>query len=134
MLSKIVYEKRPNVLNFNEILFSGSRKPQFPGYRCFTVNCGHGKSGGGVGTCFDSSLAGSVLKIKEGEKNEMLVTRLDNFYTPINIINIYGEQESRTTKEDLESNWAEVLDVLADIEAKDEAAIVVGDLNKKWVI
>ena len=60
-----------------------------------------------------------------------MVTRLDNFMTPINIVNIYGEQESRTSKEELEDNWNEVLEILADIDAKSEAALVVGDLNKK---
>ena len=111
MLNQIVNEKRPTVLNLNELLFLGSRKLQIPNYRCFNVNRTNGK-GGGVGTCYANDVAGNVLKIKEGIKTEMLVTRLDNFLTPINIINIYGSKNLEHVKKILSQTGVKCLKFL----------------------
>ena len=86
--------------------------------------------GGGVSTSFCNTDAAQVLKIKEGERNELLVTRIEKFLTPINIVNIYGKNECRTNKEEIVEDWEEVLEILAKIEALDEFALVIGDMNK----
>ena len=71
------------------------------------------------------------LKVTEGTNDEeILVTRHSQFQTPINIVNVYGEQECRTSKEKLEENWESVLTILNEIDRKGECAILLGDLNK----
>ena len=70
---------------------------------------------GGVATCIDNSEAPSCLKVTEGsDDDKFVITRHGQFQTPINIMNIYGETESRSTK----------------LEMKCEI-VVIGDLNKQ---
>ena len=43
-----------------------------------------------------------TLKSKEGENDdEFLITRHSQFATPINVVNIYGEQKGRSTNDDI---------------------------------
>ena len=50
---------------------------------------------GGVATLVNSCHKESFMKIKEGDNDdEYLITRHSNFKTPLNLINVYGEQES----------------------------------------
>ena len=49
---------------------------------------------GGVATCVKNSESHNVLKVTEGK--EYIITRHSEFITPINVINIYGNVESRT--------------------------------------
>ena len=46
------------------------------------------------------------------------------------MINIYGEQESRSSKDGILKKWEKVLSEVAKIEAKEEYLIIIGDLNK----
>ena len=76
---------------------------------------------------------GSSLKVDEGkEELEMIVTRHDQFTPPLNVINLYGEQECRTKKEVMMDNWNKVMEVISQIERKHELVIVLGDLNKPY--
>ena len=57
------------------------------------------KSGGGIATLISEKDAPYSIKIKGGENDkEYLITRHDQCQTPVNIINIYGMNECRTTK------------------------------------
>ena len=129
MYLNIVSDLNPSVLNCNELLLKGKRKLKVPGYKCFNVNREDG-NGGGVGICVANRDSNHVLKLLQGKKNELLVTRHDQFQKAINLINIYGEQECRNNKEVIEDNWNEVLTILAEIKAAGESSIVLGDLNK----
>ena len=71
-----------------------------------------------------------VLKVFEDSKTEMIVTRHSQFIKAINVINIYGEQECRVGRREIEESWNEVLEVLSMIKNRGESAIVLGDLNK----
>ena len=67
--------------------------------------------------------APNAIKIEEGKgNNEFVVTRHGQFQTPINVINFYGQQECRETKETIERHWKEVLEV-------SESLIFIGDTN-----
>ena len=46
------------------------------------------------------------------------------------MINIYGEQESRVTQNDIENRWIRIFNEIAKIENRSESCIIVGDLNK----
>ena len=95
------------------------------------LQCNRDKNkGGGVATSFVNADAAHVLKIHEGTRNELLVTRIDKFAVPINIVNLYGKQECRTGKNEIEEDWQEVLDVLAKIDAIDEEVLLLGDMNR----
>ena len=49
---------------------------------------------------------------------------------PINIVNVYGKQECRTSKEEIDEDWKEILEILAKIDAIDKSALVIGDMNR----
>ena len=69
--------------------------------------------------------------MSEGEdSNEYLITRHSQFVTPINIINVYGEQENRTPAVVIEDHWNQIVDEVIKIEAKGEHYILIADLNK----
>ena len=53
-------------------------------------------------------------------------------WVPINIINCYGEIESRFSKKDIEERWQRLLEKITRIESSNESLILIGDLNK-WV-
>ena len=61
----------------------------------------------------------------------MLVTRHNQFTKPINVLNLYGEQECRNNNDKVEENWNEIIEILTMIEAAGESSVICGDLNKK---
>ena len=72
-----------------------------------------------------------TLKVKDGPLNdEYIITRHSQFSPPINIINVYGEQENRTHNTDIEERWNRILTELMKIEYTGESVILLGDLNK----
>ena len=61
---------------------------------------------GGVATFVANDLKQNAVKVKEGiENDEYIVTRLDHVSPAINIMNVYGGQESRMTKQEIQDNW-----------------------------
>ena len=65
-------------------------------------------------------------------KDEYIITRHSKFQKPINVINCYGEIESRSSKNDIEERWQRLLEKIVRIEASNESVILIGDLNKFW--
>ena len=50
----------------------------------------------------------------EGENDdEFLITRHSQFQTPINVINVYGEIESRSSNKEIEERWQRILEKIA---------------------
>merc|ERR1712059_163386 len=69
-----------------------------------------------------------ALKVMEGDgDDEMIMTRHSQFQIPVNVLNIYGEQENRSTTTEVKERWNRILKVVED---KYEDIIVIGDLNK----
>ena len=86
---------------------------------------------GGIATSINYKESMHALKVKEGENDkEYLITRHGQFVTPINIINIYGEQESRSNKDDILDRWNSIVNEVIKIEAKKEFLVIFGDMNK----
>ena len=86
---------------------------------------------GGVATLISEEIKDSVVKVKEGiENDEYLIKRHTNFLRPLNIINIYGEQESRSSKQEIEERWARVVKDIKTIEDRQEPILLLGDMNK----
>ena len=71
------------------------------------------------------------LKVAEGKSsNEYIITRHSEFLTPINVINVYGEQENRNSASSIEDNWNAIVEEIFKIESKGEVFLLLGDLNK----
>ena len=71
------------------------------------------------------------MKVSEGrDDDEYIVTRFNHTVPPINIVNIYGTQESRTTDSDIEKSWLRLMKDVKDIETRSEAVLIIGDMNR----
>ena len=97
-LKSILNNIQPNVAVLNEINMKGNRKLKMEGFTSYNRNRQFANMGG-VATCIDNKEASNVLKVAEGaDDDEYVITRHGQFRTPINIVYVYGEIESRSTK------------------------------------
>ena len=86
---------------------------------------------GGVATAIKNDDKINAIKIDEGlEKDEFLITRHSQFQIPINVINVCGEIECRSSKNEVEERWERILEKIAKIESLNENLIFLGDMNK----
>ena len=82
---------------------------------------------GGVATCVSYKELGNTISMKYSEGNqEYIITRHGQFYKPISIINMYGEQESKTGNDEVEKRWHIIVTELKAIERRGENAILIG--------
>ena len=110
-------------------MFKGKRKVKLGGLSCYEVNRSS-KYGGGIATCFQHHDRLHTLKSHdENEGHEMLVTRHNQFSVPINIINVYGQVESKCTSTVINEKWTALLEQVKKIESKGELLVMIGDLN-----
>ena len=106
------------------------RKVELQNYVSYTRNR-NDKAAGGISTSILDEEAAFCVGIDEGkESNEFIVTRHDQFVTPINVINFYGQQECRTSKDIIEKHWNEVEEVMSKAESRQEWVLFVGDANR----
>ena len=86
-----------------------------------------------MASCVRNKNTADTLKVSEGENDEeYLITRHSQFNIPINIMNIYGEQEGRTTNDEILSRWENMQNEVARIEAKGDH-IVMRFQQKYWL-
>ena len=86
---------------------------------------------GGIATSIRNDESQSCLKVEEGEDDdEFIITRHGQFLRPINICNVYGEQEGRNNNIEIEERWKRIYDHLKVIEDRNEEVILIGDMNK----
>ena len=129
-LVSIVNLVQPNVITLNETFLKKNKKPRIYGYFSYAHNRSN-KSMGGVATCIANKEIANTVSMKYGEgDDEFIITRHNQFYTPINIVNLYGEQESRVGNDEVESRWNRVVDELNVIERRGEEVLLLGDMNK----
>ena len=126
----IVQYSKPDVITFNETALKG-KKVNINGYFSYQKN--RLKNKGGVATVVANYLKGNTVLVDEGgnDLEEFLVTRHDNVHPPINVINIYGAQESRTNKEDIERINIKIKNIIEKCEIRGETIILIGDMNAK---
>ena len=99
---------------------------------CFSYNKTRDKNKGGVSTVVANHLKHSTRKVTEGkEDDEYIVTRFENTLPALNIINIYGTQESRTNDGEIERSWLRLMKDVSEIEKRGEALLIIGDMNRK---
>ena len=86
---------------------------------------------GGVATFVANDLKQNAVKVKDGVDNdEYLVTRLDHVSPAINIMNVYGGQESRMTKQEIQNNWIRMKAEIREIKDRGEGIVLIGDFNR----
>ena len=69
--------------------------------------------------------------MKKGrESDEYIITRLDHVTPPKNIVNIYGQQESRTSNDDSLESCRRLHEDLLQIDDYGEAVLLIGDMNR----
>lgn len=57
------------------------------------------------------------------------MTRHDQFVTPIDVINFYGKQECRVSREEIKEDWNYILEEITEIENREEFVIIMSDMN-----
>ena len=126
IISKVI----PNVITINEVGLKGNKKCSIQGYNTYTRNR-QLLSTGGIATAIKNDESQFCLKVDEGENDdEFIITRHSQFQKPINIINVYGEQEGRNSNQDIEERWLRICHQLKIIEDRNEEALFLGDMNK----
>ena len=129
-LDNIALALAPNLICLNEHGLRGTKKPQIKGYKSFTRNR-VSQSMGGVSISVKGCEYKDTVKIKEGlDNDEFLITRHSQFIIPINVISLYGEQESRCSTQEIEERWARIVAEIGKIESRNEYVVLLGDLNK----
>ena len=103
-VKEILEVEAPDVLLLNDTALKGNRKVKIPKYFSFTKN--REKAKGGVATVVKDNLKNNTIKVDEGrDGDEYIITRYDHVKPAMNIVNIYGKQEGRSTKENIKKSW-----------------------------
>jgi exonuclease III len=126
----IINGVNPNLVTINELGYKKDKKLSIPGYLCYNRNraC---QNMGGVATAIRKDEQIYSLKVDEGiDNDEFILTRHSQFNPPINVLNIYGEIESRSNVKEIEERWCRLLEIVSKIESRNEAIILIGDMNK----
>ena len=126
----IIKGVNPNLVTINEVGFKKNKKLNLPGYVSYNRNR-QTEAMGGVATCVRNDEKVHALKTDEGEdKDEFIVTRHSQFYPAVNVVNIYGEIESRNSRSDIEARWNRIMEIVSRIKSRNEWVLIIGDLNK----
>ena len=88
----------PSVITLNDVGYKKDKKLNVPGHYCYNRNR-VSENMGGVATCIKNDEKNYAIKTDEGSgKDEFIISRHSKFQKPINVINCYGEIESRSSK------------------------------------
>ena len=78
-----------------------------------------------------NNLKPHMVRVKEGDdKDEFLIIRLDHVKPAINIVNVYGGQESRMDDQEVLENWGRIKVELDKIKERNESCVILGDFNR----
>ena len=76
-------------------------------------------------------LVHNTIKVAEGtEDDEYMITRIDRTVPAVNIVNTYGTQETRSSNDEIEKCWYRLMKDVKDIEVRNEAVIIIEDMNR----
>ena len=128
---ELIDKEKPHYVNINETLLRGNNKVSIKGYKCFSKNR-EDRAGGGICSAVVDSLKEQAVRVAEGGANdEWQAVRLDHISPAITIINVYGEQEGRTSSEEVRSRWCRLTKDMEDARARGDHVVVAGDLNRQ---
>jgi exonuclease III len=99
-----IKERAPDILVIQETALKEKQKIKIKDYFSFCKN--REKEKGGVGTVVANHLKDVTTKVAEGKDgDEYIITRLEHVVPAINIVNVYGHQESREGKDQILASW-----------------------------
>ena len=117
-LKKLIKRIEPDVVALNETQLCGNTKVDIKPYTWWMKN--RSKKGGGVATGVAQQYKDKAIGAGEGsEKDEYLITRVDDFSPALNIVNCYGEQRSNKM-EVIEEKWTRIVNDLEEIRNRGE--------------
>ena len=129
-LEAIISNNNYSIVTINETHFRSGRKVTLPNYFTYTRNRTD-KASGGISTSIRCNESSECIRVEEGkEENEYILTRHSQFKRPINILNLYGQQECRMQRQETDKHWNEILELVAKVESRDESLVIIGDINK----
>ena len=127
----VIEQLKPDVLNFEETMLRNKAKINHKDYFSFCLNRPEGAEGGGIATMVANDIKMHATKIAESnDQDEYMVIRLEHVKPALNILHIYGRIESRTSCDKVLEGWKQILNELSLIEARQEAVLIIGDLNR----
>ena len=128
-LCEIANDEKADIITVNDTALKGTMKIKIPKYFCFAKNRERNK--GGVATVVAEYLRPNTSKVTEGrEGDEYIITRIDITDPAINVVNIYGSQEGRTDKDEIEKSWLRLMEDVKQIEERNEDVVIIGYLNR----
>ena len=129
-LSAILSQLKPSIVSLNEHGLVRNQKMKIENYTSFNRNR-QDQIMGGVSISVRKDEEVFAVKVFEGEnKDEVIWTRFTKFHFPINLIAVYGEQENRESKSNIEARWQRLLELIRKFEVLQETLILIGDFNK----
>ena len=129
-LSEILAVESPDIVTLNETNLKGKKKINLKNYVSFCKNSDLNSHG--ISSSFASYLKPHSVKVSEddGGVDEYMVTRLERVVPALNIVNIYGCIEKKTSNDNILESWTQIKKELNMIHQRGEAVIIVGDLNR----
>ena len=128
-LCEIASNETPDIITINDTALKGNLKVKISNYFSFSKN--REKNKGGVATAIADYLKPNTTKVVEGrEDDEYIITRFDITEPALNLVNIYGSQEGRVDKDEIEKSWLRLLEDVKEIEDRNEEVLILGDLNR----
>ena len=133
-LEEIIDKRDSDIVCVSETNVHGTKKINLKNYFSFTKNNPNKKSMGGLMTAVKNEIKQSAVKVSENsEGDEYIVVRLEHVDPPLNVINIYGQQEGRdglNGKERVLESWGKLKKEICLIQMRGEAVIICGDYNR----
>ena len=127
-LGPIVEGLGADVIALNEHGLKNRQKMHIDGYKSYTKNR-FNSSMGGVSLSIKEDDSQYTLKVGEGkDDNEYIITRHNQFYPAVNVINVYGCQKSVPVAT-IENKWNTILSEVIKIDSKNERVLLIGDMN-----
>ena len=121
---------QPNMVLLNEHGVSNNNKFTLDGYFTFSKNR-QNRNMCGVSISTKKVEAEHVIKIKEGvDQDEFILVKNEKYKPAINVMTVYGDQKSRSSKPAIFDKWGRVLEVVYDVLTKGESLILMGDMNR----
>ena len=121
----------PNIVTINELGYKKDKRLSIPGFLCYNRNRPL-QNMGGVATAIKNEEKMFTIKVDEGmNKDEFILTRHSQFTPPINILNVYGEIESRSNTKEIEERWGRLMKIVSRIKACNTSLVLIGDMNKE---
>ena len=128
----ITVELRTNLKNILQEFMAKKDIPRrgMKYFNCFSKNR-EKSTGGGICSAMSKDLKSHAVCVGEGgEEDEWICVRFDHVSPCLTIVNCYGEQEGRSSKEEVVARLGRLRKELERIRSRGNFCLLIGDLNK----